>query len=365
MERDTTTRNPCVAGTELHRSDYEFPLPAERIAQEPLAERDAARLMVLDRSTGARIHAHVRDLPKFLDAGDLLVVNDTQVLPARVRARTTTGGQVELLFVRPLTTENGKEATWLCLGRPSRRLVKGRSYELSGLALAKIEGVLGSGRYAVRVVGIDSVSSYLQQYGEMPLPPYIARPKGPRPEDRERYQTIFARAPGAVAAPTAGLHFTEQLIRRLQDRGVHLAALTLHVGPGTFLPIRNPDVRQHRMEPEWCSIPDATAAAIRATKSRGGRVVAVGTTCTRALESSATEDEQVVAPGQRWADCFIYPGYRFRVIDALFTNFHLPGSTLLLLVSAFVGRQWLLESYREAIGAGYRFYSYGDAMLIL
>lgn len=363
MEHDTKQRTP--ASTAIRLEDYEFDLPADRIAQEPLAERDGARLMVLDQTKHERIHAWVRDLPNLLAPGDLLVVNDTQVLPARVRARTATGGQVELLFVRPLGPRPDSESPWLCLGRPARRFAAGRTYALPGAAVASIEEVLGAGRYAVRVTGVESVPSYLQRHGEIPLPPYIARPGGPRPVDHERYQTIFARTPGAIAAPTAGLHFSERLIGRLREREVEIAPLTLHVGPGTFLPIRSPDVRQHRMEPEWCSIPESTAAAIRAAKSRGSRVVAVGTTCTRALESSATDDAKIVASGERWADCFIYPGYRFRVIDALFTNFHLPGSTLVVLVAALVGRDWLLDSYQEAIQRGYRFYSYGDAMLVL
>jgi S-adenosylmethionine:tRNA ribosyltransferase-isomerase len=203
----------------------------------------------------------------------------------------------------------------------------------------------------------------MAEHGEMPLPPYIRRPDGPLPLDRDRYQTIFAAAPGAIAAPTAGLHFTDELVRALQARGIGTARLTLHVGPGTFLPVRVRDVRQHTMDPEWCEIAASTAAAIHAAKAAGRRVVAVGTTTTRALESAAGADGRVEA-GVRWADCFIVPGHRFRVVDALFTNFHLPGSTLLLLVSAFAGHAAILDAYSEAIDRRYRFYSYGDAMLI-
>jgi S-adenosylmethionine:tRNA ribosyltransferase-isomerase len=347
----------------VRRADYEFELPPELIAQEPAPRRDSARLLVLDRATRTRLHRRVTDLPEFLSPGDLLIVNDTKVIPARLKATTQQGGSVELLFVRPL----GKEATgelWLCLGRPARRLRSEGLLTLTGGADAEVQQGLGDGRYAV-LVRTASVLEYLSRHGEVPLPPYIRRPQGPRPADRERYQTIFARSPGAVAAPTAGLHFTPELVARLRERGVEMASLTLHVGPGTFQPIRSEDIRAHRMEPEWCSIPERTAALIRAAKARARRVVAVGTTCTRALESSACEGEAIISAGEQWADLFIYPGYQFRVIDGLFTNFHLPGSTLVALVAAFAGREWLLDSYREAIARGYRFYSYGDAMLIL
>ena len=222
---------------------------------------------------------------------------------------------------------------------------------------------LGNGRYEVEFESSTDIVAWLQRYGEIPLPPYIRRPDGPLPADSSRYQTIFATAQGAIAAPTAGLHFTDGLVQALQARGIRLAALTLHVGPATFLPIRCADVRQHVMEPEWCAIPSQTVAAIRRAKADGGRVVAVGTTTTRALESAAC-DEGIVRAGPRWADAFIVPGHRFRVVDALFTNFHLPGSTLLLLVSAFAGQSRVRTAYREAIRRQYRFYSYGDAMLI-
>ncbi len=361
MEDCTTAQG---LSEELQLESYDFELPVELIAQQPLPNRDAARLMVLERQLHRRSHRNVRELPELLQAGDLLVVNDTRVLPARIRASMSGGGKVELLFVRPLTAGVSDEV-WLCLGRPGRRLRRGRLCTLAGGAQARVEEVMCRGRYAVRVETSAGMLAYLNAHGEVPLPPYIRRPAGPAPQDAERYQTVFARTAGAVAAPTAGLHFSPELIARLRERGVEIASLTLHVGPGTFQPIRCEDVRQHRMEPEWSSIPEETARKIRAAKAQGNRVIAVGTTSTRALESSACDPPQWVAPGEHWADCFIYPGYRFRVIDALFTNFHLPGSTLLLLVAALAGRAWLLESYREAVAHGYRFYSYGDAMLIL
>ncbi|GIW42808.1 MAG: S-adenosylmethionine:tRNA ribosyltransferase-isomerase [Candidatus Binatia bacterium] len=349
----------------MRRSDYEFELPPELIAQYPAAERDQARLMVLDRTTRQRIHARVADLPSFLAPGDLVIVNDTRVIPARITTTGPTGGKVELLFVRRISTLPSSTPAWTCLGRPGRYLKPGQRLGLpEGVEIEVIERQ-GAGRYLVRWLGAVDEFAFLQRHGRVPLPPYIRRPQGPSPEDEERYQTVFARVPGSVAAPTAGLHFTPALLEKLEARGVQTSRLTLHVGPGTFQPIRGDDVRLHRMEPEWCDIPAATVEAIRAAKMRGNRVVAVGTTTTRALESAATFDDQVVLAGARWADRFILPGYRFGVVDSLLTNFHLPGSTLVLLVAALVGREWLLESYAEAIQRRYRFYSYGDAMLIL
>ncbi|GBD26477.1 S-adenosylmethionine:tRNA ribosyltransferase-isomerase [bacterium HR30] len=362
---EVRTKSGEQADSALRRSDYEFFLPPELIAQEPVDQRDRARLMVLDRRTRTVTHAHVADLPKFLAAGDLLVVNDTRVIPARVTTTTAGGGRVELLFIRPLPTPSNTAPMWVCMGKPARHFRPGRRILLPGDVGVQVIDRQAPGRYIVQWHGSLDVFTYLERHGQAPLPPYIRRPHGPSPRDRERYQTIFARVPGSIAAPTAGLHFTPALLEALQQAGVAIASVTLHVGPGTFQPVRVEDVRLHRMEPEWCQIPPETAAAIRAAKSRGKRVIAVGTTTTRALESSAAADGQTVMPGARWADQFILPGYRFRVIDALVTNFHLPGSTLLLLVAALVGRTWLLECYAEAVRRRYRFYSYGDAMLIL
>jgi len=339
-------------------SDFQYELPPELIAQVPAERRDQARLMVLERGSGATQHSDISSLPQFLRPGDVLVVNDTRVLPARLFGRTTTGGAVELLVIRPAA-----DKTWLCLGKPARRLRQGTELRFPEGARAEVATAHGDGRVSIAFDEGLFLPALLDQHGEIPLPPYIRRPDGPLPLDQTRYQTIFASRPGAVAAPTAGLHFTGELLAAVASRGANLARLTLHVGPGTFLPVRCDDLRHHAMEAEWSEIPEDTAALITRTKSEGGRVIAVGTTTTRALESAAFD--ATVQPGGRWADLFIRPGYQFRVIDALFTNFHLPGSTLLALVSAFAGRERILRAYAEAVARRYRFYSYGDAMLII
>ena len=342
-------------------SDFQFDLPPELIAQVPAERRDQARLLLLDRGSGELTHTAVRALAEHLRPGDLLVVNDTQVIPARLFGRTAAAGAVEVLLIRPLSDTD--EASWLCLGKPAKRLRAGTLLSFPENVHATIAAVHGNGQYSIAFEDAAKVQRLIARHGEIPLPPYIRRPDGPLPLDRTRYQTIFANVPGAIAAPTAGLHFTDELLAALQQRGVEIVPLTLHVGPGTFLPVRSERLDEHVMAPEWCEIPAATAARIRAVKAAGGRIVAVGTTTTRALESAAS-DTEIVASGPRWADRFIVPGYQFRVIDALFTNFHLPGSTLLLLVSAFADRERILATYAEAIQCGYRFYSYGDAMLI-
>jgi len=349
-------------------SDFQFDLPPELIAQTPAAERDQARLLVIDRA-GGLTHTDVRALPEQLRPGDLLVVNDTRVIPARLFGRTAADGGIELLLIRPLKVaprdHNGSqgEVSWLCLGKPARRLRLGAELRFPENVRATVADAQGEGRYRVTFHDGANVGALMDRYGEVPLPPYIRRPDGPLPLDQTRYQTIFASQAGAIAAPTAGLHFTENLFAVLRGRGIDIATLTLHVGPGTFLPVRCADPQRHVMDPEWCNIPEDTAARMRRVKAAGGRVVAVGTTTTRALESAAACDGTVL-PGTRWADRFIVPGYPFRVVDALFTNFHLPGSPLLLLVSAFAGRQRILDAYVTAIRHRYRFYSYGDAMLI-
>jgi S-adenosylmethionine:tRNA ribosyltransferase-isomerase len=342
----------------LPRGDYDFALPSELIAQEPLPERDQSRLLVLDRKSGARLHSSVHELPSHLQPGDLLVVNDTRVVPARLRGRSASGGAVELLVLRELSPTSA-----LCLGRPTRRLRPEARLSFPGGVTARVGGVAGGGRYVVHFDSRTPVTEVLAADGEVPLPPYIRRPEGPRDVDRVRYQTIFGRTPGAIAAPTAGLHFSERLLAALRQRGVQITAVTLHVGPGTFLPVRVEDFRDHVMEPEWYEISTGTAAAIARARNERRRIVAVGTTTTRALESAAAADGTVV-PGNGWARVFITPGYDFRVVQALFTNFHLPGSTLLLLVSALAGRERLLKAYSDAVEQRYRFYSYGDAMLI-
>ena len=355
------------AAAPLNLSDFEFPLPPELIAQVPAERRDAARLLGLDRRSGTLTHTHVGHLPDLLKPGDLLIANDTRVIPARLFGRTATGGAVELLLIRradpDLATTPDAGRTWLCLGKPAKRLRAATPLTFAGGACATVTAAHGGGYYRVRFDASTDVAALLGEHGEIPLPPYIRRPDGPLPLDRDRYQTIFAAVPGAIAAPTAGLHFTAPLVHALRARGVAVARLTLHVGPGTFLPVRADDMREHTMAPEWCDIPTQTVTAIREAKAAGHRVIAIGTTTTRALESAADTDGGVAA-GARWAERFIVPGYRFRVVDALFTNFHLPGSTLLLLVSAFAGRDRTLAAYAEAIRLRYRFYSYGDAMLI-
>jgi S-adenosylmethionine:tRNA ribosyltransferase-isomerase len=358
----------------MRLADYHYDLPPELIAQTPAAERDAARLLVLERASGALRHGVVRELAQFLRPGDLLVFNDARVRSARLHCRTASGGAVELLVVA--ASEPG---LWSCLGRPAKRLRPGAILALPNGGAAVVRAQSGAGRYAVEfAAGID-VPALLARHGELPLPPYIKRPDGPLPLDGERYQTVFAARDGAVAAPTAGLHFTPALLAALEHAGVRRASLTLAVGPGTFLPVRTEDVRDHHMEPEWVELPGTTAEAIAQTKAAGGRVIAVGTTSARALESAVFKppvDAEAAIPSPTaidtalvaksfWADAFILPGFRFQVVDALLTNFHLPCSTLLMLVSALAGRERILETYAVAVRERYRFYSYGDAMLIL
>jgi S-adenosylmethionine:tRNA ribosyltransferase-isomerase len=341
----------------LSLDDFEFTLPATSIAQAPAAEREAARLFVLDRKSGARSHARVADLPRFLRAGDLLVVNATRVLPARLRGEKQSGGRVEAL----LLGATGTPGQWRALLRSHGRQRIGQRLHFGAGASAFDAEIasIGDGGEVVLAIAPD-VSPY--RAGEAPLPPYIRR-EAAQPGDLERYQTVFARVPGAVAAPTAGLHLGETLLRGLDDAGIERAEVVLHVGPGTFRPLRDADLAAGRLHAEAFELPAETAAAIDRARARGGRVVAVGTTTTRVLESRATA-ERGVRPGCGETDLFVRPGSTFRVVDALFTNFHLPRSSLLLLVAAFAGRERILDAYAEAVGLGYRFYSYGDAMLI-
>jgi S-adenosylmethionine:tRNA ribosyltransferase-isomerase len=341
----------------MRLSEFDFVLPPELIAQVPARPRDAARLLVLERATGARAHRIFRDLPERLRPDDVLVLNDTKVLPARLRARRQpAGGAVEVLLLRPIA-----DGTWEALVKPGRRVHRG---DRLTFAAGLLEGVVGerteSGTRTIVLEHPGDLMPILQRVGEMPTPPYITR----RLEDPHDYQTVFARAPGAVAAPTAGLHFTEALLAAIRRRGVEIACLTLHVGLGTFRPVKVEEVARHRMDAEVYEIPDETAATITRARRRGGRMVAVGTTCVRALESAAERDGTVRA-GTASTNLFITPGYRFRVTDALVTNFHLPKSTLLMLATAFAGRERLLAAYAEAIRERYRFYSFGDAMLIV
>jgi len=357
----------------MRLSDFHYTLPPGLIAQYPVPERDASRLLLLDWSSGAVAHRRFRDLPALLRPGDLLVLNDTRVLPARLTGATPRGGRVEILLLE----EAGATAWWAWV-KPGRRARVGAAFSLPGGLTVRVGERGPEGRILLEFDGSAPVREFLERHGRMPLPPYIRRAalggRGPGPlaagareqdlEDRERYQTVYAREEGAIAAPTAGLHFTPALLEAVRARGVAVAFLTLHVGVGTFKPVRVMEVERHRMDPERCRIPEGTARAVKEARGRGGRVVAVGTTTVRALESAADEGGAPRA-GAGEASLFITPGYRFRVVDGLLTNFHLPGSTLLMLVSAFAGRDRVLAAYREAIAARYRFYSYGDAMLIL
>jgi S-adenosylmethionine:tRNA ribosyltransferase-isomerase len=339
-------------------SDFDYALPAGLIAQVPLPERDASRLLVLDRGSERTLHSTMRRLPEFLRAGDLLVFNDTRVRRARVFGRVAGGGSVELLLLDEVIS-----GVWRCLGKPAKRLRPGTELRFPEGIRARVQAGPGDGRVDVAFSAPDDPSRLQSSHGEIPLPPYIKRPDGVLPLDEERYQTLFAAEPGAVAAPTAGLHFSADLLEELGHRGIEMAWLTLHVGPATFLPIREPTTREHTLEAETARIPAATADKIAAAKREGRRVIAIGTTTTRALESAAAATGAVTA-GELRAGVFIVPGFRFRVVDAMLTNFHLPRSTLLVLVSAFAGRQKTLDRYRMAVREGYRFYSYGDAMLI-
>jgi S-adenosylmethionine:tRNA ribosyltransferase-isomerase len=334
-------------------ADFDYHLPPERVAQEA-APRGTSRLLVLDAPAAAR-HRRIGDLPAVLRPGDLLVVNDTRVLPARLFARrAATGGRVELLLAEKID-----ERHWDALMRPGRRARPGTLLELEPGLEVEVLTRGADGRHRVRFSA--PIEPHLERLGHVPLPPYIHRPD--TPQDRERYQTVFAREPGAIAAPTAGLHFDAELLSRLRAGGIEIAALTLHVGLGTFKPVTAELVHEHRMDAERFAIPAATAAALVRARERGGRVVAVGTTVVRALETSALLSGGRPLAGHGSTDLFITPGFRFQVADLLLTNFHLPRSTLLMLVCAFAGRERVLAAYREAIAAGYRFYSYGDAML--
>ncbi len=350
----------------MKASDFDYELPLELIAQEPPERRDGARMMVLDRAARTVEHRTFADLPAYLRAQDLLVVNDTRVIPARLfgrKAKAGTGGKVEFLLL-----EETGPGVWDALMRSRRRPKVGEQVILGeDLAVATVleEGELG--RVKVRVESEIPWLEVLDRIGQTPLPPYIQRKEATperRAADKVRYQTVFAREPGAVAAPTAGLHFTPEVLDRLAGQGIGKAAVTLHVGIGTFRPVAVDNVEEHKMDFERWQVPAETARKIAAAKAAGGRVVAVGTTSVRTLESAAARPEGFGA-GQGRTDLFIYPPYGFKVVDAMVTNFHLPKSTLIMMISAFAGREFVLEAYREAIRERYRFYSYGDCMLIL
>ena len=338
----------------MQKSDFYYELPDALIAQAPLAERSAARMLIVDGRRGAWEDARIRDLPSLLQPGDLLVLNDTRVLPARLQARKATGGAVELLLDRLVDAREG----WF-LAKSSKALRPGMRLHLPGGAVATVEEK--DGMEARLSLSADAQwLPILEAEGSMPLPPYIRR--APEASDRERYQTIYAAHPGAVAAPTAGLHFDAKLLDALAARGVERTFVTLHVGAGTFLPVRSDDITEHPMHAETMEVSATTVAAVAAAKARGKRVIAVGTTACRALETAAQDG--TLRPYTGETRLFIYPGKTFQVIDGLLTNFHLPESTLLMLVCAFAGMECMLAAYRHAVAASYRFFSYGDAMLI-
>jgi S-adenosylmethionine:tRNA ribosyltransferase-isomerase len=336
----------------MRRADFHYELPEELIAQTPPERRGAGRLLTIDGAGGPLRDLLFADLPSLLAPGDLLVFNDTRVVPARLHGRKATGGAVELLLERVL---DGRR--FLALARASKPFRPGSAIALPGGATATVTGRAGD---MVELELDRDPLAYFEAHGEVPLPPYIGRAAGT--EDRERYQTVYARDPGSVAAPTAGLHFDAAMLERLAAAGVGAAWLTLHVGAGTFQPVRAERLDEHRMHFERVRVPAEAVAAIEATRRRGGRVVAVGTTVVRSLESAAREG--ALAPFEGETDLFIRPGFRFRVVDALLTNFHLPESTLIMLVSAFAGRERVLEAYRHAVAGRYRFFSYGDACFI-
>ena len=335
-------------------SDFDYPLPPELIAQHPAPERSLSRLLCLDGASGAIRDLHFRDITGLLQPGDLLVVNDTRVIKARLHGRKDSGGEVELLVERVLDAHRA-----LVQARASKPLKPGRFVILGGGVRAEVLGRRGEFfelRFDAEVLEV------LATHGETPLPPYITHDAAR--EDEGRYQTVYAQVPGAVAAPTAGLHFDAALLEALRSQGIGLASVTLHVGAGTFQPVRVDDISRHVMHSEWYSVPQATVDAIAATRKNKGRVVAVGTTALRALESAAASGEGGLAAGEAETRLFIVPGYRFRVVDRLVTNFHLPRSTLLMLVSAFAGAENIRRAYLHAIEERYRFFSYGDAMLL-
>jgi S-adenosylmethionine:tRNA ribosyltransferase-isomerase len=342
-------------------ADFDYDLPPELIAQEPMPERSHSRLLRIDRYSGKLSHHAFFDLGSLLPADCLLVLNDTRVFPARLRGQKESGGRIEVLLVHRLP-EAGETWEVLCKGGQNMRV--GSRVHFAPELSATWHTAPSEGRGVLEFFPHTDFMRLLERYGEVPLPPYIKRTPGRRPKDRERYQTVYARYPGAIAAPTAGLHFTPELFASLRQHGIETAFLTLHVGAGTFQPVRVEQVESHTMEEEEYEISAAVAERIHTAKKSGRKIVAIGTTTTRALES-ACDETGVLQPGHRRTALFMYPGFRFQVIDGLLTNFHLPRSTLLMLVSAFAGRELVLSAYAEAVAQQYRFYSYGDAMLIV
>ncbi|MCR4607367.1 MAG: tRNA preQ1(34) S-adenosylmethionine ribosyltransferase-isomerase QueA [Oscillospiraceae bacterium] len=339
----------------MKKSDFYFDLPPELIAQTPIPERDHSRLMVLDKKSGSVEHRHFYDLPKYLNKGDCLVINDSRVLPARLLGTRKTGGAVELLLLRDLGDNR-----WECLCRPGKKIRQGTVLEFGGGRLtAQVMEIINGGNRIVKFTYEGVFLEILDELGRMPLPPYITCELN----DPERYQTVYSKVIGSAAAPTAGLHFTDELLRLISENGVNICKVTLHVGLGTFRPVKEDEIEDHLMHSEFCTVPDETADKVNEAKSNGRKIIAVGTTSCRTLESFTDESGRLLS-GSKWTDIFIYPGYSFRCIDSLVTNFHLPESTLIMLVSALAGREHVLNAYKKAIEEKYRFFSFGDAMLI-
>lgn len=339
----------------MKTQDFWYDLPEELIAQTPLMKRDSSRLMVLDKATGEVSHKHFFDILDYLHPGDCLVMNDSRVLPARLLGHRPTGGAVELLLLRDMGNKQ-----WECLAKPGRKLLEGQQVIFgNGELTAVVRKVCEDGNRIVEFFYEGIFLEVLERLGKMPLPPYIKAEL----QDQERYQTVYSREVGSAAAPTAGLHFTQELLQKIRHKGVKTAFVTLHVGLGTFRPVKVEDVHSHHMHSELCMLGEETAKILNETKREGGRIICVGTTSCRTLESLVNEDGTFEAKS-RWTDIFIYPGYTFKAMNALITNFHLPESTLVMLVSAFAGRENVLAAYEQAVKEKYRFFSFGDAMYI-
>ncbi len=361
----------------MRLADFDYNLPRDLIAQEPADKRDNSRLMVVRRESGSLAHHHCSALARFLPENSVLVLNDTRVFPARLRGRKETGGQVEVLLLHPCSqvedgpfefsqgrSQPGEGEVWEVMVRVSTRLRRGEKIIFAPEFWGEWEGGVGNGHWYLRLFAQENLFSVLERVGEVPLPPYIKRPEGLLAKDWDRYQTVYAKKVGAVAAPTAGLHFTPDLLKTLQNQGIEVLFLTLHVGPGTFQPIRIEVVESHIMGGEGYEVNVEVADRISLAKVSGKKIIAVGTSTSRALESAGTQDG-LVRSGRARTNLFVYPGYTFKIIDGLLTNFHPPRSTSLLLVSAFADQDLIRRAYEEAIMRSYHFYSYGDAMLIL
>lgn len=339
----------------MNKSDFYYELPEELIAQTPLQKRDSSRLLHLDKQSGEIEHRHFYDIKDYLRPGDCLVLNDSRVLPARLIGSRPSGGAVELVLLRDLG-----DGCWECLSRPGRKTKPGQEIIFgNGELSAVVESVTAGGNRIVRFIYDGIFLEILEHLGKMPLPPYIKEEL----IDSERYQTVYSKELGSAAAPTAGLHFTNELLDEIREMGVKTAFVTLHVGLGTFRPVKAQNIEDHEMHSEFCIVPEETAKLVNDTKKAGGRIIAVGTTSCRTLESFTNDDGELLA-SSGWTDIFIYPGYKFKCIDALITNFHLPESTLIMLVSALAGRENILNAYKIAVEDEYRFFSFGDAMMI-